>query len=385
MAVTSSGPSSVTAGTQATYTITLTNNGPAAGQGVILSDLLPTGATLVSFNKNTGADNFTFGQNGSTVTATAAADIASGSTDTFTVTVSAASNLANGAAFNNTASVAENNPDSNSANNTSTTTGSIVNTSVNADVGISVSGPSTANEGDTVTYTVTVTNRGPATATGVSLVDTLGSLLSYRSATLTQGSFSQASGKVTFTIGSMASGAVVTATITAQAVEDGSTSNSATVTTTSTDPTSGNNSASKTTVFAEPPISVSGSKTTRSRTLTNFATATFTHANGVEPVGNFIATINWGDGTTSTGTITKSGTTYTVTGSHTYTSGNKHTIKTTVVESGQSVDKFAEDEPSNWKTEDVVQVRGNGRIGLPAETVATGLGALGTLNDTKKA
>ena len=39
--------------------------------------------------------------------------------------------------------------------------------------------------------------------------------------------------------------------------------------------------------------------------------ATFTHANGVEPASAFTATINWGDGTTSTGTITLSGTTYT--------------------------------------------------------------------------
>jgi uncharacterized repeat protein (TIGR01451 family) len=386
MAVTSSGPSSVTAGTQATYTVTLTNNGPAAAQGVVLSDLLPTGATLVSFNRTSGTDNFTFSQNGSTVTQTANADIASGSSDTFTLIVTAASNLANGAAFNNTASVSESNPDSNSANNSSTTNGTIVNTSTNADVRVAMSGPSSANEGDTVTYTVTVTNNGPAGATGVSLVDTLGSLLSYRSATTTQGTFSQASGKVTFTIGSMASGAVVTATITAQAVEEGSTSNSATVSTTSTDPTSSNNSASKTTIFAEPPIVVSGSpKKTTAHTLTNFVTATFTHANGVEPIGAFIATIDWGDGTTSTGTITKSGTTYTVTGSHTYSKNGSKTIRTTVVESGQSADKFEEDEPRNWKTEDVVQVRGNGRIRLPAQIATTGLGTLGSLDDTKKA
>ena len=47
----------------------------------------------------------------------------------------------------------------------------------------------------------------------------------------------------------------------------------------------------------------------------NVVVATFTHASGVEPTSAFNATINWGDGTTSPGTITQSGTTYSVTGS----------------------------------------------------------------------
>jgi hypothetical protein len=60
--------------------------------------------------------------------------------------------------------------------------------------------------------------------------------------------------------------------------------------------------------------------------------ATFTHANGVEPANAFTATINWGDGTTGAGTITLSGTTYLVTGSHTYASPGRHTITTSVTE-----------------------------------------------------
>lgn len=64
MAVTVTGPGSITAGTQATYTITITNSGTSAAQGVVLSDTLPTGATLVSMTPTTGTDNFTFGQSG---------------------------------------------------------------------------------------------------------------------------------------------------------------------------------------------------------------------------------------------------------------------------------------------------------------------------------
>src|SRR4029077_18123513 len=47
--------------------------------------------------------------------------------------------------------------------------------------------------------------------------------------------------------------------------------------------------------------------------------ATFTDPGGAEVVGDYSASINWGDGSAaSTGVITLSGTTYTVKGSHTY-------------------------------------------------------------------
>ena len=367
-AVTSSGPSSVTAGTNATYTITITNNGPNDAQGVALIDTLPAGSTLVSMTRTSGTDTFTLAQSGGTVTQTASANIASGSSDTFTLVVFAPTSLANGATFNNTSSVSAQNSDPNTSNNTSTVTGTIVNTSTNADVAVSVSGPSTANEGNQVTYTITLTNNGPAGATGVSLADTLGSLLNFQSATATQGTFIQSSGVVMFNIGTIAAGANVTATVTAQAIEEGSTSNSASISSTSADPNSANNLASQTTVFAEPPIVVSGTIRTNTRTLSNFQVATFTHANGVEPITAFVATINWGDGTSSGGTIVKSGTTYTVSGSHTYTKNGSHSITTAVVESGLAVDKLGNEADSpNWKMQDVVQLPGNsaGRLATP--------------------
>ena len=333
-----------------------------------LIDTLPAGSTLVSMTRTSGTDTFTLAQSGGTVTQTASANIASGSSDTFTLVVFAPTSLANGATFNNTSSVSAQNSDPNTSNNTSTVTGTIVNTSTNADVAVSVSGPSTANEGNQVTYTITLTNNGPAGATGVSLADTLGSLLNFQSATATQGTFIQSSGVVMFNIGTIAAGANVTATVTAQAIEEGSTSNSASISSTSADPNSANNLASQTTVFAEPPIVVSGTIRTNTRTLSNFQVATFTHANGVEPITAFVATINWGDGTSSGGTIVKSGTTYTVSGSHTYTKNGSHSITTAVVESGLAVDKLGNEADSpNWKMQDVVQLPGNsaGRLATP--------------------
>jgi uncharacterized repeat protein (TIGR01451 family) len=125
MALTASGPSTVNGGTNATYTVTVKNNGPAAAQGVVLNDVLPAGSTFVSMNQTSGTDSFTFGQSGGSATATAAANIASGSSDTFTVVVFAPANLKYGAAFNDTASASANNPDPNISNNSATVAGSI--------------------------------------------------------------------------------------------------------------------------------------------------------------------------------------------------------------------------------------------------------------------
>jgi hypothetical protein len=53
--------------------------------------------------------------------------------------------------------------------------------------------------------------------------------------------------------------------------------------------------------------------------LSNVTVATFSHDGGADPVGNFTANIDWGDGTSSAGAVSLSGGTYTVTGSHNYT------------------------------------------------------------------
>jgi uncharacterized repeat protein (TIGR01451 family) len=341
MAVSISGPGSVTAGSNATYTITITNNGPNPAQGVVMTDALPSGSTVVSMTKASGSDSFTFTQSGGNETATASANIASGSTDSFTLVITVPTSLPNGSSFTDTASVTASNPDPNTGNNTVSTTATVMNNSSTATLTVQVSGPSTANEGDTVQYTITVTNSGPVAATGVSMTDTLSAPLNYQSATTNQGTFSVSGGTITFNIGNIAVGATVTATVTAQATEDGTGSDSAKA----SGPNAPAVSASATTAFAEPAISVSSPISTRNTTFSG-RVATFTHGNGSESTSSFVATISWGDGTTSTGTITESGSTYTVTGSHTYSRRVRHTITTTVTEPGNSVDKYGGDGPA---------------------------------------
>jgi hypothetical protein len=176
----------------------------------------------------------------------------------------------------------------------------------------------------------------PNNAPGVVLTDTLGANLTFVSATTTQGTFTQSGGVVTFSLGTVAFGATITATVTAQATEDGSLSDSASVTY-ANDPVPGNNTASPTSTVSEPAIVPPSSQiTVIGKRVSNITTMTFTHANGVEPASAFIATIDWHDGHTSNGTIRESGTTYTVTGSHRYASGGSHTVTTTVSEAGSS-------------------------------------------------
>jgi uncharacterized repeat protein (TIGR01451 family) len=208
-----------------------------------------------------------------------------------------------------------------------------------ADLAVTNPNPPQANEGDTLTYTVTVTNGGPNDAPNTVLTDTLGTNLKYVSASSTLGTVTQSGGVVTVNVADLANGGSFTLTLMAQATEDGNLSATASVTSSAHDPNPGDNTVTASTKVIELLPVVSGPITVTSKKVNNFAVATFTHANGIEPASAFIATINWGDGKTSTGTITESSTTftYTVTGSHNYTGkGGSHTVTTTVTESGST-------------------------------------------------
>src|SRR5262249_27865867 len=154
LAVTVTGPSSVIAGNNATYTITLANNGPNLASGVVLTDTLPNGSTLISMTQTGGSDSFTFAQSGGAVTETAAS-LPAGASDTFTLVVNAPSSLAPGAIFSDSVSVTSDNSttDPNPANNSAAVTGAIVGGA--ADLVVSnTSGVSTAAEGDNIVFTV---------------------------------------------------------------------------------------------------------------------------------------------------------------------------------------------------------------------------------------
>jgi uncharacterized repeat protein (TIGR01451 family) len=150
------------AGDTVTYTLTVTNAGPSTATGVVITDTLPTGLTFVSATGGGVAA-------GATVTWTLASSIAPLGTASVDLTVKVADDQLD--PFTNTANVtsAAGETDTNPANNTASLDSTL---NDDADVGVTMTGdPTTAAGGDTVTFTVTVTNLGPAPADNVIATD----------------------------------------------------------------------------------------------------------------------------------------------------------------------------------------------------------------------
>src|SRR5262249_32754608 len=104
---------------------------------------------------------------------------------------------------------------------------------------------STPDVGDTVTFTVTLTNNGPNIATNVRLTDALPAGLSFVSATPSQGTYDSLTGL--WTVGTVLAGASSTLMLMAQVGATGGLTNTVTVSDSDQpDPNSDNNSASST-------------------------------------------------------------------------------------------------------------------------------------------
>src|SRR5262249_14976962 len=68
----------------------------------------------------------------------------------------------------------------------------------------------------------------------------------------------------------------------------------------------------------------------------NGTVASFTDANPSPPLSDFTATITWGDGSTSIGTITKGSGGFNVSGSHTYANSGSYTLSVLISDIGGS-------------------------------------------------
>ncbi|MEX1255828.1 MAG: beta-propeller fold lactonase family protein [Dehalococcoidia bacterium] len=98
-------------------------------------------------------------------------------------------------------------------------------------------------DGEDLIYTITVTNNGPDTATGVQVVDPLPDGVDLVSATPSQGTCAEAAATVTCDIGTLDNGASATIEILVTPTVEGVLSNTATVTGSEEDPDSSNDSA----------------------------------------------------------------------------------------------------------------------------------------------
>ncbi len=164
----SASPSSVNVGQNVTFTIVIANSGPDAATGVEVSDLLPAGLAFVSALPSQGSyvgGVWTVGT------------LANGATATLQIvaTVNAAGPIANTAQVSNSDQF---DPDSTPANNNPAeddqSSAVVTGQPLLADLSIVKSdSPDPVVAGQTLTYTLLVSNAGPSDAASVTVTDTL--------------------------------------------------------------------------------------------------------------------------------------------------------------------------------------------------------------------
>jgi uncharacterized repeat protein (TIGR01451 family) len=170
LAISKSGPPSAAPNSDVTYTITLANAGPSAATTVSLSDTLPGTMTFVSLNQSSGpafiCSNPGAG-NGGTITCTIAS-MANGASASFTLVGHIPNGTPSGTTFQNNVTVTSDN-DPTPENNAATTFLTIS----TVDLAMTKTGPPTVIAGNTLSYSITITNNGPDVAVNAQFADTL--------------------------------------------------------------------------------------------------------------------------------------------------------------------------------------------------------------------
>ncbi len=152
----------VLAGELLTYTLTITNQGPSDGQGVVVTDTLPTGTSIVTTSLTTNTQvGQTLGWNLGTVV----------NSGTQVITVVVKVNSAISGTITNSVGITSTTIDPANGNNT---TSEATQVDTEADLIVSKqSKPNPVRAGELLTYTVIVTNQGPSDAQTVVVTDML--------------------------------------------------------------------------------------------------------------------------------------------------------------------------------------------------------------------
>jgi uncharacterized repeat protein (TIGR01451 family) len=266
MAITKTATPTAIAGTNATYSINVVNNGPDAANNVDVSDTLPAQTRFVSLAVPAGWTCATppFGSGG-TITCTKAS-VAVAETAMFTAIVGICPEAACGSIVSNTATVSSTTIDPVTANGSATATTTV---QAQSDVAVTKNASSASvNAGGTIIYTINVTNAGPSNSSGTAVVDTLPAGFTAVSVSSTSGSCSgTGTATVNCTLGiigapgqcvtSFPTGATVTITAQASAAAPaGIYTNTATVSTSNclADPNLANNTATTNTTIPAFPV-----------------------------------------------------------------------------------------------------------------------------------
>ena len=244
-------PATLTAGSPATWKITVSNAGPSVSSGAVVTDILPVGVVAGSATIDGGAAcTLTPGTGsaiGTTVVTCPLVPIAANGSASITIVGTvAASYLAT--ALTNTASVTASTPDPDTTNNSQSVTSPVT---TSANLALAKSGPATLDAGGGISWSLVVTNSGPSDAQGATIVDTLPAGVSAVTGTGPGGACSTAGSTLTCPVGSVSAGGTITVTVhgTVDPAATGSLVNTATVSATTSDPDPANNTGSSTTTL----------------------------------------------------------------------------------------------------------------------------------------
>ncbi len=240
-------PTSLSPGSNITYTQTVTNNGPAAASGVSFTEATPPNTTFQSIVIPAGWTCPTLPPVGGTGTIICndGSNLAVGgaSTATFTVVLQVNSSTPSGTNITDTVTATATNVVPGLTTNTATANVLIAGAST-ADLSIAKVGtPNPVSQATLLTYSIQVANGGPASATNVTAQDLLPGSVTYINSVASQGVCSEAGGTVTCQLGTIANGGTVNITILVVPRQAGVITNTARVTANETDPNLANNTA----------------------------------------------------------------------------------------------------------------------------------------------
>ncbi len=194
-------------GTNVVFTVTATNHGAGTATGVVINDVIPSGYEYVSSTQGT------YDPINRTVTWNAG-NLAASVNVSFTITAK----VKGSGNYNNTVTVAANEPDNVSGNNSATRSVSPDMTNALDMKVVQTVSTETPNIGNNVTFTITATNQSTSGTTGVKVSNLLGNGLLRGVVTPSTGTFDPITG--VWTIGTMAASATATLTVVAEVLGD---------------------------------------------------------------------------------------------------------------------------------------------------------------------
>ena len=209
-------------GDSVTFTVTVTNAGPDTATSVSVTDVLPAG---YSYDAGSIAGGSSQDDSAAPTLTWSIASLASGASVDLTFTATVLAPTGAPGEYMNTAEVTasdqhdpDSTPDNDDGDQSEDDEDNVSVTPQTADLSLTKTvDDATPNVGESVTFTITVTNAGPDTATNVTVEDSLPSGYTYDAASIAGGSSQDdsAAPTLTWSLASLASGASVDLTFTA--------------------------------------------------------------------------------------------------------------------------------------------------------------------------